>query len=57
MEGLWSELNGGGDIDFMVKGLCKYKFFGQEVWITTSHVCILIVMLAIILFAVLPEGQ
>jgi F-type H+-transporting ATPase subunit a len=50
MKGLWSELNGGGDIDFMIKGLFKYKFFGQEVWITTTHVCVLIVMLVLILF-------
>lgn len=52
MEELWSELNGGGDIDFMIKGLFQYEFFGQKVWITTTHVCVLIVMLALILFAV-----
>lgn len=40
------------ELDFMIKGLFKYSFFGQEVWITTSHVCILIVMLIILAFAV-----
>ena len=40
------------DLDFMIKGLFKYNFFGHEVWITTSHVCILIVMLIILAFAV-----
>ena len=39
------------DLDFMIKGLFKYNFFGHEVWITTSHVCILIVMLIILAFA------
>lgn len=51
MKTLWSELNGGGDIDFMVKGLFKYKFFGQEVWITTTHVSVLIVMGVLVIFA------
>ncbi len=40
------------ELDFMIKGLFKYSFFGHEVWITTSHVCILIVMLLILAFAV-----
>lgn len=40
------------ELDFMIKGLFKYSFFGHEVWITTSHVCILIVMLIILVFAV-----
>ena len=40
------------NIDFMIHGLFKYSFFGHEVWITTSHVCILIVMLIIIIFAI-----
>ncbi len=39
------------DIDFMIHGLFSYKVFGHEVWITTSHVCILIVMLLLIIFA------
>lgn len=41
-----------GDIDFMIKGLFSYKLFGQEVWITTSHVCTLIVMLILVVFAI-----
>lgn len=35
----------------MIKGLFSYTVFGQEVWITTSHVCILIVMLALVIFS------
>ena len=40
------------DIDFMIHGVFKYSFFGFEVWITTTHVCILIVLLILIGFAV-----
>ncbi len=45
-------LSSADGIDFMIHGLFKYNFFGHEVWITTSHVCILIVMLIIIGFAI-----
>ncbi len=40
-------------IDFMIHGIFKYNFFGHEVWITTTHVCLLIVMLILIIFAVI----
>lgn len=39
------------DIDFMIHGIFSYELFGHTVWITTSHVCILIVMLVLIGFA------
>lgn len=45
-------LSGGSDIDFMVHGIFKYSFFGHEVWITTTHVCLLIVMMIITAFAI-----
>ncbi len=41
---------GAADIDFMVHGIFPYKLFGQTVWITTTHVCLLIVMLLIVAF-------
>lgn len=37
---------------FMIKGVFKYTLFGNEVWITTTHICMLIVMLVLIGFAV-----
>ena len=40
-----------GDVDFMIHGLFKYKLFGQEFYITTTHVSILIVMLVLLIFA------
>ena len=45
-------LAAGEDIDFMVHGLFKYTSFGQDVWITTTHVCILIVIAIILAFAI-----
>ncbi len=40
-----------GEVDFMIKGLFSYTLFGNKVWITTTHVCTLIVMLLLIVFA------
>ena len=36
------------DVDFMIHGVFSYEIFGQTVWITTSHVCLLIIVLALI---------
>ena len=36
------------DIDFMVHGVFSYEIFGQTVWITTTHICLLIIVLALI---------
>ena len=44
-----------GEVDFMVKGIFSYHIFGQEVWITTTHVCMSIVILSIIVFCVLAK--
>lgn len=45
-------LSAGADVDFMIHGIFQYSFFGHQVWITTSHVCILIVMLILIVFSI-----
>lgn len=42
---------GAADIDFMIHGVFSYEFFGHTVWITTTHICVLIVMLVLIGFA------
>ena len=36
------------EVDFYIKGLFKYKLFGQEFWITSTHVGLLIVTLLIL---------
>ena len=41
-----------GGVDFMVHGVFSYQLFGQTVWITTTHVCLLIVMLILIGFMI-----
>lgn len=41
------------DIDFMIHGIFSYEVFGQTCWITTTHVCVLIVMLFLVGFALI----
>lgn len=41
-----------GDVDFMIHGLIRYRLFGHEFYITTTHVSILIVMAVILIFAI-----
>lgn len=41
---------GGSEVDFMIHGIFSYEIFGQTVWITTSHVCLLIVTILLVLF-------
>ena len=48
-------LSASENMDFMIHGLFKYKFFGHEVWITTTHVSILFVMLILIGFALVAN--
>lgn len=45
-------LSGSTEVDFMIHGVFSYELFGQEVWITTTHICVLIVMLIIIGFCI-----
>ncbi len=39
-------------VDFMIHGVFSYQLFGQTVWITTTHVCLLIVLLILIAFMI-----
>lgn len=45
------------NIDFMIHGLYSFELFGNEVWITTSHVCIAIVMLVLVAFAIVANRK
>ncbi|NBJ93711.1 F0F1 ATP synthase subunit A [Parablautia muri] len=45
-------LSGSTEVDFMIHGVFSYELFGQTVWITTTHICVLIVMLIIIGFCI-----
>ncbi len=48
-------LSSSADIDFMIQGIFSYELFGQKLWITTTHVCVTIVILALIIFAVIAN--
>lgn len=43
------------EVTFGVNGFFKYSFFGQEVWLTTTHISIFIVLLALIVFALIAN--
>lgn len=45
-------LSAGADIDFMIHEVFSYEVFGQTVRITTTHVCLLIVVLVLSVFAI-----
>lgn len=42
----------GSDVDVMVHGLVSYEFFGHTVWITTTHVSLLLVVLILCGFSI-----
>jgi F-type H+-transporting ATPase subunit a len=49
-------LSGGGtDIDFYVHGIFPYQLFGQTVWVTTTHISLIIVMLVLITFFIIAN--
>jgi F-type H+-transporting ATPase subunit a len=45
------------DVDFMIHGLIEYHLFGQELWITTTHVSVLLVSIAIMIFAIIVNHK
>lgn len=45
------------DIDFMIHGIIPLEFMGQTVYITTSHACILIVMVIMVIFAIIANRK
>lgn len=45
-------LTAGSDIDFMIHGVFSYNFFGNQVWITTTHMCLLIILLVLFIFGI-----
>ncbi|MBE5865408.1 MAG: F0F1 ATP synthase subunit A [Lachnospiraceae bacterium] len=42
----------GSEVDVMVHGLVSYNFFGHEVWLTTTHVSLLLVVLVLCGFSI-----
>ena len=46
-----------GDVDFSIHHLLAYKFMGQTVYITTSHVCMFIIIITIMIFALIARKK
>lgn len=44
-------------LDIYAKGLVKFELFGQELWITTTHVSILFVWAIILIFALVVHSK
>lgn len=44
--------DGANNIDFMIHGIFSIEIFGQKVWITNSHACIVIIMVLMLIFAI-----
>ena len=45
------------DADFMIHSLTKLNVFGQEVYLTTTHVSLVIVILGLIIFAAIVKSK
>ena len=45
------------EVDFSIHHLIGYQFMGQTVYITTSHVCMLLIMVTIMIFAVVARKK
>ena len=54
--GFWAEEE---EVDFFIHKLWKFpfQFLGQDVYLTTTHVCMLIVMAAILIFALVARHK
>ena len=50
--GKLTEIFANKEPDFMIHGLAKINFFGQEVYLTTTHVSLLIICAILIALAV-----
>ncbi len=44
------------DVDFYIKGLFKFMLFGQELWITTTHVALLLLSIVLIVFMIVGHN-
>lgn len=45
------------EVDFSIHHLLGYEFMGQTVYLTTSHVCMLIIIVAIMIFALIARHK
>ena len=45
-----------GDVDFMIKGVFSFMIGDTKVWITTTHICLLIVTITLMIFALVANA-
>ncbi len=45
------------EVDFYIKGLFKYNLFGQDFWITTTHVGLLIVTIVLVILMIVGHHK
>lgn len=43
------------DVDFSINGYLKYKLFGQDLWITTTHISLFIIVATLIILAIIAN--
>lgn len=48
---------GGADLDFYIKGIFSYELFGQTLWITNTHLSMLVVSLVLIVLALVVNRK
>jgi F-type H+-transporting ATPase subunit a len=53
IKGILMTADTGDKVDFLTHGVFSYQLFGQTFYITTSHVCLLIVVLILCAFFII----
>lgn len=48
-------LSGDTNLDFFIEGYAKFNLFGQTLYITTTHICLSIVFVILIVFAIVAN--
>ena len=55
VQGVNTTLSSTPDLDFFIEGYKKLELFGQTVYITTTHVCLSIVLVILVVFALVAN--
>ena len=48
-------LSGDTNLDFFIEGFHKFELFGQTLYITTTHICLSIVFVILIVFSIIAN--
>lgn len=50
-----AQFSAGADLDFFIEGFAKFNLFGQTLYITTTHICLSIVFVILVAFAIVAN--